>query len=81
MAGARPGGGEGRAMASKDTGQRTTRRSGQDEELTEEQADTGASERKDKLDDDIDAILDEIDETLEANSEDVVRSFVQKGGQ
>ncbi|MGH7239025.1 MAG: ubiquitin-like protein Pup [Candidatus Saccharimonadales bacterium] len=30
---------------------------------------------------DIDAILDEIDEVLEENAEEFVRSYVQKGGQ
>jgi ubiquitin-like protein Pup len=30
---------------------------------------------------DVDAILDEIDEVLEENAEDFVKSFVQKGGQ
>ena len=33
------------------------------------------------LDDAIDQILDEIDEVLEQNAEEFVRSFVQKGGQ
>lgn len=33
------------------------------------------------LDADVDAILDEIDEVLEENAEDFVKSFVQKGGQ
>ncbi len=33
------------------------------------------------LTDDVDAILDEIDSVLEANAEDFVKSFVQKGGQ
>ena len=42
---------------------------------------TDVSARKDKLDEDIDAILDDIDDVLEENSEDFVRSFVQKGGQ
>ena len=37
--------------------------------------------QKDALDADVDAILDEIDEVLEENAEDFVRSFVQKGGQ
>lgn len=32
-------------------------------------------------DDDIDAILDEIDSALEGNAEEFVRGFVQKGGQ
>ncbi len=30
---------------------------------------------------DVDALLDEIDEVLETNSEEFVRGFVQKGGQ
>jgi ubiquitin-like protein Pup len=33
------------------------------------------------LTEDVDAILDEIDDVLETNAEDFVRSFVQKGGQ
>ena len=36
---------------------------------------------RDRLDADVDAILDEIDEVLEENAEDFVKSFVQKGGQ
>ncbi len=39
------------------------------------------AERKEQLDEDIDAILDEIDEVLETNAEDFVKSFIQKGGQ
>ena len=42
---------------------------------------TDVAERKEALDDDIDAILDEIDEVLETNAEDFVKSFIQKGGQ
>lgn len=38
-------------------------------------------ERHEKLTDDVDDMLDEIDEVLEENSEEFVRSFVQKGGQ
>jgi ubiquitin-like protein Pup len=58
---------------------RTTRKSSEDEEPIESApADT---ERKEKLDDDVDAILDEIDEVLESNAEEFVRGFVQKGGQ
>ncbi len=40
-----------------------------------------AAERKGKLDDDVDAILDDIDEVLETNAEEFVRGFVQKGGE
>jgi prokaryotic ubiquitin-like protein Pup len=71
-------------MATRDSGgqQRQTRRTTEVEETTPDGADGGAAtERKEKLDDDVDAILDEIDEVLESNAEDFVRSFVQKGGQ
>lgn len=40
-----------------------------------------AAERKAVIDEDVDAILDEIDEVLETNSEEFVRGFVQKGGE
>ena len=41
----------------------------------------GTSETGEKLKADIDDLLDEIDEVLETNAEDFVRSYVQKGGQ
>jgi prokaryotic ubiquitin-like protein Pup len=44
-------------------------------------ANEAVSEHKEKLDDDVDSILDEIDGVLEENAEEFVRSFVQKGGQ
>lgn len=40
-----------------------------------------ASEATGKLKAELDDLLDEIDEVLETNAEDFVRSFVQKGGQ
>ena len=39
------------------------------------------SERGEKLKEDIDDLLDEIDSVLEANAEEFVKSYVQKGGQ
>ena len=39
------------------------------------------AERHEKLNEDVDAILDEIDEVLEENAEEFVRSYIQKGGQ
>ncbi len=54
---------------------------------SEEPADSGgadqdaATERKEQLDEDIDAILGEIDDVLETNAEDFVKSFIQKGGE
>jgi ubiquitin-like protein Pup len=70
-------------MATRDSGgQRQTRRTTEVEEPAPDSGDgAAATERKEKLDDDVDAILDEIDEVLESNAEDFVRSFVQKGGQ
>ena len=50
----------------------------------DEGADDGTAagqERREKLSDDTDAILDEIDDVLEENAEDFVRAYVQKGGQ
>jgi len=61
--------------------QKQPQRSTGNEEVVEEVTETDVVERKEALDDDVDAILDEIDEVLESNAEDFVRSFVQKGGQ
>ena len=45
------------------------------------EATSDLAERKEKLDDDVDSILDEIDDVLEENAEEFVRGFVQKGGE
>jgi ubiquitin-like protein Pup len=69
-------------MATKDTGgQKQTGRQENDVEEVEAQASPDVQERQEKLTDDVDAILDEIDEVLEENAEEFVRSYVQKGGQ
>jgi ubiquitin-like protein Pup len=74
-------------MAERESGggqQRATRREDEVEETTAEVQDAAAAdvkERHDKLSDDVDDILDEIDEVLEANAEDFVRSYIQKGGE
>ena len=39
------------------------------------------SERGEKLKGELDDLLDEIDEVLEVNAEDFVKSYVQKGGE
>jgi ubiquitin-like protein Pup len=39
------------------------------------------SSKGEKLKADLDDLLDEIDEVLETNAEDFVKSYVQKGGQ
>lgn len=61
--------------------QKQPRRSGEADEAAEAAPETGVAERKEALDDDVDAILDEIDEVLESNAEDFVKSFIQKGGE
>ena len=61
--------------------QKQPRKSSEAEETTEDVVETDVAERKEALDDDIDAILDEIDDVLETNAEDFVKSFIQKGGQ
>ena len=71
-------------MAEKDTGgqQRSSRRQDEADEVVEEQApDSDVQERREKLNEDVDAILDEIDDVLESNAEEFVKGFVQKGGQ
>ena len=69
-------------MASKDTGgQKRASKTSEEVEETQVDESTDVAERKEQLDSDIDAMLDEIDDVLETNSEDFVRGFVQKGGQ
>ena len=51
----------------------------EDEETVEEIP--TSSEKGEKLKGELDDLLDEIDEVLESNAEDFVKSYVQKGGQ
>ena len=67
---------------SRDTGgQRQTTKRADETEQTEAGSTEESRQRHEKLTDDVDAILDEIDEVLEENAEEFVRSYVQKGGQ
>jgi ubiquitin-like protein Pup len=50
----------------------------QDEEVAEAPPKSGSGE---KIKAELDDLLDEIDDVLETNAEDFVRSYVQKGGQ
>ncbi|GAA3544182.1 ubiquitin-like protein Pup [Nocardioides daeguensis] len=61
--------------------QKQPRKSDETEETTEVAPESAVAERKEALDDDVDAILDEIDDVLETNAEDFVKSFIQKGGE
>lgn len=51
------------------------------DETVEEEETPPVSERGEKLKADLDDLLDEIDEVLETNAEEFVRSYVQKGGE
>ncbi len=42
---------------------------------------TSSTETGDKLRAELDDLLDEIDEVLESNADDFVKSYVQKGGE
>jgi prokaryotic ubiquitin-like protein Pup len=61
--------------------QKQPKRTSETEEQEETTAQSDVAERKEQLDEDIDAILGEIDDVLETNAEDFVKSFIQKGGQ
>lgn len=72
-------------MAESEQSQRRVRRTDESVDADELAASGAAhkadSARKAELDSDVDSLLDEIDDVLEVNAEEFVRSFVQKGGQ
>jgi ubiquitin-like protein Pup len=61
--------------------QKQPKKTSEDEVQAEASSTGDVAERKEQLDEDIDAILGEIDDVLETNAEDFVKSFIQKGGQ
>ncbi len=61
--------------------QKQPRKSGETEETPQVAPESDVAERREALDGDVDAILDEIDDVLETNAEDFVKSFIQKGGE
>jgi len=67
----------------RDGGQqhKNPRKQSETEDSPQVETSDDVAERKERLDDDVDAILDEIDDVLEENAEEFVRGFVQKGGQ
>jgi ubiquitin-like protein Pup len=73
------------AVMARDGGQqhKQPKKSSENEEVQEAEVTSAdqVAERKEQLDEDIDAILDEIDDVLESNAEDFVKSFIQKGGE
>ena len=53
----------------------------QDEEQAVSEEQPQGAEKTEGIDEDVDAILDEIDDVLETNAEDFVKAFIQKGGE
>ena len=69
-------------MATRDTGgQQKATRSREETDEVEASVDSEVAERHKEMSEDVDALLDEIDGVLEENSEEFVRSYVQKGGE
>lgn len=65
-------------------GQSQSGKSRRDEELDDSpdaQPSPEVAERHEKLTEDVDDLLDEIDSVLEENAEEFVRGYVQKGGE
>ncbi len=65
-------------MADREQVRKTPSRT-QDDEVVEEAPST--SEQGEALKAELDDLLDEIDEVLETNAEDFVKSYIQKGGE
>ncbi|WP_462187500.1 MULTISPECIES: ubiquitin-like protein Pup [unclassified Frankia] len=72
-------------MATRDSGggqQHADRRAEEiDDVATEDTSASDLKERHEKLSEDVDSLLDEIDDVLEENVEEFVKGYVQKGGQ
>jgi ubiquitin-like protein Pup len=66
-------------MAEREQKKRTAPQREAETEQVEDAPQT--NERGEEIKADIDELLDEIDDVLETNAEDFVRSYVQKGGQ
>ena len=66
-------------MPESEQSHRRARRS--DDEQEAEPLPATDTAHKAELDSEVDSLLDEIDDVLEVNAEEFVRSFVQKGGQ
>jgi ubiquitin-like protein Pup len=67
------------AMAERTKKQRTA--PAREKEQPTEAPASADSEKTDRLKEELDGLLDEIDDVLETNAEDFVKSYVQKGGQ
>lgn len=62
-------------------GQQQVRRSNDAQTQTSNTTASNLSAKGEKLRDEMDALIDEIDEVLEENAEEFVKSYVQRGGE
>ncbi len=60
---------------------RQTDASSSDEVIDDASVAPDATERGERLKNELDELLDEIDEVLETNAEEFVKSYIQKGGE
>ena len=56
-------------------------KTGSDRSSPTPQESTAKSEQGEKIKAELDDLLDEIDDVLESNAEDFVKSYIQKGGE
>ena len=69
-------------MAEREQRQRVgSERSPEDPGTAEESTSSASTERSERLKGELDGLLDEIDEVLETNAEEFVKSYIQKGGE
>ena len=61
--------------------QKRTQRTGGGGEQADDAGQTQPTDKGEKLKEEMDEILDEIDSVLEENAEEFIKSYVQKGGQ
>jgi ubiquitin-like protein Pup len=62
-------------------GQQQARRTGDAQTQTTGTAAANLTEKGEKLKEEMDALIDEIDEVLEENAEEFVKNYVQRGGE
>lgn len=62
-------------------GQQQARRTSETQTESRSADAANLSEQGEKLKDDMDALIDEIDEVLEENAEEFVKNYVQRGGE
>ena len=56
-------------------------RTAEEAEVTDVATTPASTARSDRLKGELDDLLDEIDEVLESNAEEFVKSYIQKGGE